>query len=407
MTVLKNCRLLPSLTEGYDQPTGDIIIEGKHIQRICPPGTAPTDSGTTIDVKGATVLPGFFDLHAHLMFANQDYNASVLRSQNEYMLDSMEYARVYLKHGYTTIRDCGNDFYVGVSIKNAIERGIIQGARIITSGKIISPIAKGNKSFGTLYEEVDRPEDMMRVCRNEVVHGVDFIKYMITGAVLNESGEPGEMVTTPAEIQAIVEAADSLHTYVAAHCHGTEGIKQAIIHGVRTIEHASYLDDECIELLVKHGCRSSLVPTLSIAFSLFNHFFEGTILPEFMEKAKDACEHVIEGMKMADAAGITIGWGTDFDRENFEKYVGLEFTSRAKTGLPNEAILRQATINSAKIVGLEEKLGTVKCGKYADLAVVDGKPDEDLTVMKKLPLYVLKEGVLVAGTALQQEKSYE
>ena len=105
---------------------------------------------------------------------------------------------------------------------------------------------------------------------------------------------------------------------------------------------------------------------------------------------------------MAEAAGITVGWGTDFDRENFDKYVGLEFTGRGEIGISNEAVLRQATINSAKIAGMEDKLGTIKCGKYADLAVMAGKPDEDLSAMKQLPLYVFKEGVLVEGTALNR-----
>ena len=105
---------------------------------------------------------------------------------------------------------------------------------------------------------------------------------------------------------------------------------------------------------------------------------------------------------MAESAGITVGWGTDFDRENFDKYVGLEFTARGEIGIANETILRQATINSAKIVGLEDKLGTIKCGKYADLAIMAGKPDEDLSTMKQLPLYVFKEGVCVEGTALKK-----
>ena len=400
--ILRNCRLVPALTEGFTETMADIVIEGKEIKEIYPVGVLRAENQEELDVAGATVLPGFFDLHAHLMFANQDYNASVMRTQNEYLLDCMEYAKVYLKHGYTTIRDCGNDFYCGVAVRDAVNRGIIQGTRIITSGKIVSPIAKGNKSFGTLYEEVDRPDEMLRVCRNEVAQGVDFIKYMITGAVLNESGVPGEMVTTPAEIKAIVEAADSLNTYVAAHCHGTEGIKQAVINGIRTIEHASYMTEECVELILKYGCRSSLVPTLSIAYSLYNHFFEGTILQEFIDKSRVACAHMMEGIKMAEAAGITVGWGTDFDRENFDKYVGLEFTGRGESGISNETILRQATINSAKIAGMEDKLGTIKCGKYADLAVMAGKPDEDLSAMKQLPLYVFKEGVLAEGTALNR-----
>lgn len=402
MIVLRNCRLVSALTEGYEEKLGDIIIEGKEIKDIRPVSTEYGPDAEVMDMAGATVLPGFFDLHAHLMFANQDYNASMMRSQNQYLLDCMKYAQVYLKHGYTTIRDCGNDYYAGVAVRDAVDEGIIEGTRVITSGKIVSPIAKGNSSFGTLYEEVDRPDEMMRICRNEMAHGVDFIKYMITGAVLNESGVPGEMVTTPGEIKAIVDAAETLNTYVAAHCHGTEGIKQAVIHGVRTIEHASYMDEDCINLILKHGCKSSLVPTLSIAYSLYNHFFEGSIKQEFIDKSRVACAHMMDGIKMAEEAGILVGWGTDLDRENFEKYPGLEFIGRSEIDISNETILKEATVNSAKILGLDDKLGTIKVGKYADLVVIDGKPDEDLSAMKKLPLYVFKEGRCVEGTAMKK-----
>ena len=135
MIVIKNCRLISELTEGYEGEKADIIIDGKYIKEILPAGSANCESAEVIDAEGMTLLPGFFDLHAHLMFKNQDYYASMMRSQNEYLLDCMEYAGVYLKHGYTTIRDCGNDFYAGIAVKDAVERGIVKGPHIITSGK--------------------------------------------------------------------------------------------------------------------------------------------------------------------------------------------------------------------------------------------------------------------------------
>lgn len=394
MIVLKHCRLIPELTEGFRETYADLVIEGKYIKDIIPSDSINFESGTVIDLKGCTLLPGLFDLHAHLMFMNQDYYASMMRPQNQYLIDCMDHAQMYLRHGYTTIRDCGNNYYAGVATRDAVNRGIIQGARIITAGKIISPTAKGNESFGTLYWETDNPEDMYQICRTEVAKGVDFIKYMVTGAVLNEGGVPGELVTTSKEISAITTAAASLGTYVAAHCHGTEGIKLAVKNGVKTIEHASYIDEECVELMLQRKDFVSIVPTFAIAYTLYKELYEGGVLPEFVVKSRDACTHMAQGLKMCIDAGISAGWGTDLDMEMFERYPGLEFIARTELGFSNIECLKEATINSARIVDLDDVCGTIKVGKYADLIAVAGNPDEDITVMKTLPKYVFKEGTL-------------
>ena len=122
-------------------------------------GQAPAHQGAkTLDIKGMTLLPGFFDLHAHLMVVNQDWNYLMLRPQNQYLMDCVRYAKEYLRLGFTTIRDCGNDYYASVAVRDYIADGTITGSRVITSGKILSPTTKGNSSFGTLYKEVDTPQ---------------------------------------------------------------------------------------------------------------------------------------------------------------------------------------------------------------------------------------------------------
>lgn len=396
MLVLKNCRLIKELTEGFEENTADIVIEAPYIKEILPAGKADYANVRSIDVNGMTVMPGLFDLHAHLMFMNQDYYASMARSQNTYLIDCIKHAKNYLKHGYTTIRDCGNDYYTGITVRDAVSEGVIDGCRIISSGKIISPTAKGNESFGSLYWETDEPKDMNHICRTEVSKGVDFVKYMVTGAVLNEGGVPGECVTSDEEVKALVDAAAGVGTYVAAHCHGTEGIKMAVRNGIRTIEHASYIDDECIDLMVKRKDLVATVPTYSIAYTLYRELYEGGVLPEFVVKSKDACVNMAKGVEMCEKAGILVGWGTDLDMQMFDRYPGLEFTARAEFGAPNIQSLREATINSAKIAGLEEVCGSVKAGKYADLIVVNGNPDENIDVMKQLPKIVFKEGKMVS-----------
>jgi imidazolonepropionase-like amidohydrolase len=392
MLILKNCRLVPELTEGFGGQAADIAIDGKTIKEIAPAGKLNAPDAEVLDIKGKTVLPGFFDLHAHLMFTHQDYNALMLRPQNRYVLDCMKYAESYLRLGYTTVRDCGNDYYASVSARDAVAEGLIQGARVITSGKIVTPTTRGNSSFGSLYLEVDDPAEMRGVCRREMAQGVDFIKYMVTGAVLNEGGSPGQIVTTPEEIRAMTGAADSLGTYIAAHCHGTEGIKQAILNGVHTIEHATYMDEECVELILKQGNTTATIPTFSICYTIIHESYSGGVMAEYVAKGRDAIGHMAKSVEMSEKAGVLVGWGTDLDRQMAEKFPGLEFTARSEMGLPNITILREATINCAKILGMDDMLGTVKAGKYADLVVIDGKPDEDMNAMKQVPTYVFKEG---------------
>lgn len=396
MIILKNCRLVPYLTEGYEQPTADIFIEKKKIQGIYPCGTQPCGDAEVYDLKGKTVLPGFFDLHAHLMFSHQNWEYLMHRNESTYVMDCAAYAKAYLKLGYTTIRDAGNDYYASVTVRDNINRGVLTGARVITSGKILTPTTRGNSSFGELYKEIDGVDAMLKACRQESAAGVDFIKYMCTGAVLNLGGEPGQMVTSPAELRAVAEAAESLGTYVAAHCHGTTGIKEAIKAGIRTIEHASYMDEECIDMILKQGNVVSTVPTFAVAYSLATEL-SGPQLAEFKAKGADAVAHMAKSLRLCQEGGVLAGFGTDLDMENALKYPGIEFRARADYGFDNESILKQATIESAKILQVDDALGTICVGKLADLVVMDGAPDEDIACIEQYPFMVWKEGVLFRG----------
>lgn len=393
MLILKNCRLVSYLTEEYDQEYADIAIDGKEIAGIYPCGKTNFSDAEVIDIEGKTVLPGFFDLHAHLMFSNQNWDYLIRRPIQKYLMETAEYAKAYLKMGYTTVRDAGCDYYASVAIRDSINSGVLTGSRIYTAGKILSPTAMGNDSFGTLYEEFDGPERALEICRKEKVHGVDLIKYMVTGAVLNLGGVPGEMVCTQNEIDSVVKAAKSLGLEVAAHCHGTDGIKAAIRAGVYTIEHASYMDQESVEMIAKYGNYTAVVPTFAIPYILANEL-SGPQEPEFKQKAIEASAAMAESMRMCIDAGVQIGFGSDLDLTSQRMLPGLEFLARAKYDFQNEDILKQATIQSAQILKLDDKLGTIKPGKYADLVVMNGCPDKDMNVMKQFPVKVFKEGKL-------------
>lgn len=307
--VLKNCRLVKDLVEGFDLPYADILLEDGKISKICPVGF---DFGEMpfIDANQQTLLPGLIDLHVHLMFVNQDYPYMLQRSPYQYLLDCISHEKVLLKQGYTTVRDCGSQDGAGAAIRDAINAGTLKGPRVITSGHCVTPTTKGNDGFGKLYFTFDKPEDAMYVCRKELEKGADFIKLMATGSVLNVGGEPGALIITPEEIRALTEAAKFNGTYVAAHCHGKNAILECIKNGVKTIEHGTYLDEDVIDAILEHGNDVAIIGTYAVVYSLLQNY-TGSVPEEFIKK----CEKIMETYgamgKLAYEKGVKFGWGSD------------------------------------------------------------------------------------------------
>lgn len=391
MIVLKNARLIPALTEGFSGDHGDIILDGKVIREILPAGTGP-DGAEVIDLQGKTLLPGLFDLHMHLYFSSDNFAAVALRTQNDYIFDAISYAKEFLRQGFTTIRDAGNPYYIGIALRDAIQSGIVPGPRIVSSGIILTPYAKGNESFPNLYKPVNSPQEMLAACRYEHARGVDYIKYMATGSVANLTGVPGELISSREEIFALQAAAESVGTPAMVHCHGTEGILYCAEAGISTIEHASMIDEACIEAILRRNGKTSIVPTLDPVVQIHRSDDGGAMPPIIHEKIELVYAHTRQ-IVQASRAGILTGWGTDVSMDFFADNPGYEFDARREIGYTNLEMLQQATINSAKILGMDDRLGTIKAGKLADLVVVEGRPDEDISAMLQYPFAVFKEGV--------------
>lgn len=393
MITLKNCRLISELTEDYDDVMADILLDGKVIREINAPGTG-TKGETVMDLEGKTVMPGLFDLHMHFNFDTVNVYELRARGESQALLNGISYGYQYLRNGYTTVRDCGCMYYLGVYLRDAYASGLLMGPRVITAGACNSPSAMGNSAFGPVYKEFNGPHEAWEVARTDIAAGADFVKYMVTGAVMNKGGDPGAMICTREELHVLSDVAKSLNTYVAAHCHGKEGIMACAEEEIGTIEHASYIDDECIEALLAHGNVTAVIPTLSVAYSMAKNITGNT--PDFMrERSLDVMENIHQNMGKAYRAGVRMGWGSDADRDTFSLQPGLEFKARKEfMDLSNVELLRQATIDSARIVHLDSQVGTVKVGKLADLICVDGNPDQDISAMYRLPAYVWKEGKL-------------
>lgn len=390
--LLKNARLLPYLTEGYAGDRADILIENGKISRIMQPGT-DTEMTDTIDVSGKTVLPGMFDLHMHLYFYTTDFNKLAVESRDPNMvtLRAVEAAREYLAQGFTTIRDVGNPYYVGLLVREGTAQGLFQGPRVFSAGQCITPTARGNDTFAELYSEANTPGDLVKVCRDQCAHGVDLLKYMGTGSVGGVKGIPGALITTEEELGTVQRVAEEQGVPVAVHCHGKSGIMLCASLGIRTIEHASDIDEECTDLILKKGGKSCIVPTLGPIGLMQEGLLVDAVSKKF-EPEKNG-QNRIHPMVKASRAGVLTGWGTDVSLDYYSSHVGSEFILRKMRGYTNQEMLMQATINSAKILGVEDKLGTIAEGKLADLLVVDGDPDQDITVMTRRPEAVYKEGV--------------
>lgn len=390
--ILKNCRLIPELTEGFEQPMGHVVLEGSTIHSILPiTDAALPEAKEIIDLEGKTLLPGFIDLHTHLYFTHEDINALAIKSAAQSTYDCIDCAQTKLAYGYTTLRDCGSTYNTAIETRDAIARGVIQGPRVLAAGRCITPTTRGNDAFGPLYCEFDDPAQARRIVRKELAMGADFIKYMATGSVLNPGGIPGEAITTRAELQALVEAATELHSYVGAHCHGKDAILLCADCGVKTIEHASYIDQECIDRIQELGNKSAIIPTFAIVYEILEDLVAG-ITPRVKALIGNVVEGMLKGNALAYKQGITMGWGTDIDLEGFKLAPFLEFKARRDMGLTNLQMLRQATIESARIVGLDSVCGTIKAGKDADLIVLGGKPEESYADLAAKPEMVFARG---------------
>ncbi len=393
MMLLKNCRLVPELTGGYDGVFADILLSNGKIEGIFPPGFI-AENTEVLDMGNRTVLPGLFDLHLHIDVTSSDYSAVARKDNNEDMLDGITHMQKRLEYGYTTLRSCGCLYNVEIALRDAVRAGLLTGPNLMVCGPIFSPTAKGNAFFSKLYVEVDSPGDYMREVRKVIAAGADFVKITATGSVLNPGGVPGQQIMTGEEIRAAVEAAAFNHTYAAAHCHGKEAIIACMRAGVATIEHATFLDDECVQIYREAGCTSAVVPTLAVNYPgyLAARDIRDEGRSHLLQKSVDTFEMGIKSARLAYDAGIPLGWGTDNPLSEFLEQPAREFICRRMAGFTNVQLLKQATIDSARIADMDKEYGTIERGKVADLAVVDGNPDEDIEVMDRKPHAVFKAG---------------
>lgn len=398
MLTLKNCRLIPELSAGCALPLADVEVEGGKIARICPAGQGAGETG--IDCQGKTLLPGLVDAHAHLIIAF-DKNASVDIVSDTYraFTQAALSAREFLRYGVTTLRELGGPHRVGYAVRDAIADGLFVGPRIQSSGCIIGATDYRklvNRDMNTL---ADGPDECRKAARDEIAHGADVIK-IYNSSYPFSAEKPCTELYTMEELRTFVEVAESKGTYVSAHCHCTKSIRMSLEAGVRTIEHATVLDDACLELVAKTGAW--LVPTLTPLVAMHDMVQKGEPRTGFDRHIFDAdaflrmYEGMAAGLSRAYQARLPMAYGVDMEVSDFPALFGVEFAARKELmGCTDLDLLLQATVEGARLMGLSQVTGQVREGLAADLILVDGHPDRDISLLAKGPELVLMGGEIV------------
>ncbi|WP_105205819.1 amidohydrolase family protein [Neobittarella massiliensis] len=393
------CGKLFCSTTGTVKEKVAVTVEGEKITAVCPVEQADTAGCTVYDLGDKFVTPGLIDAHVHTIWDGEVEFMDCINKGTigDLTIRSMLLAKKDLMAGFTTIRDEGSYGFADIAVRNAIDRGEIDGPRMFVSGEAIS--STGGHSDGWLAPQItgkcqsgviiDGPDAGRRAARYNLKYGADQIKIMATGGVGNP-GEPGAIELTFEEMKAILDVANSRGRISSAHAHGAQGIKNAIRAGITSIEHGMLMDDECVELMARHG--TYLVPTI-IAGQRINENGVAAGLPaEVVEKSVRCLQGHRENLRKCRQAGVKICFGTDAGTSfNYHGKQAYEFSLMVDFGFTVAQVLQAATATNAQLLGWQDKVGSVEPGKLADIAAFDGDPFADISSMQRCN-FVMKGG---------------
>jgi imidazolonepropionase-like amidohydrolase len=389
-----------------------VIVEGKRVREVAAGSKTPAGA-TEIELSSQTCLPGLIDSHTHLSSEGSptQYVDEFHWNLADYVVRSTLYARRTLLAGFTTVRNLGDRENETVALRNAINAGQLAGPRIYTAGVAIgSTGGHADPTDGYRYDLAGDPgpdsgiinsvEDAAKAVRLHYKRGDDVIKIMPSGGVLDQSASGDNSQLTLEEIKAVVATAHDYGFTVAAHAHGAESIRRAVVGGVDSIEHGTYMDDQDMKLMKEHG--TWYVPTI-IAGDFVAHkaAIPGYFPPQVAAKAAAIGPLILGTAGRAYKAGVKIAFGTDAGvyphGENAH-----EFELMVQAGMPPLYAIQAATVHASQLLKHDKDLGSVTAGKFADVVAVTGNPLDNIGLLKQVS-FVMKEGVVYKrdGKALE------
>jgi len=363
-----------------------------------------TSNDKLIDLRGYTLMPGLMDMHVHF---GQEYKSKSERpvkiERETSAIIANKHALTTLKSGFTTVRQVGDSGLIAISLRNLINSGEVVGPRIFTSGKSIATTGghadptngKDSDSYEYPVAEdgvINGPYDAYTAVRQRYKDGADGIKLTVTGGVLSVAKSGDNPQFTEEEVIAVVNAAKDYGMWVAVHAHGSEGMKRAVIAGVNSVEHGTFMTEEVMDLMVNKG--TYYVPTISAGEFVaekakINNYFPEIVRP----KAASVGPQIGNTFNKAYRRGVKIAFGTDAGVQphgtNWKEFVYM-----VKFGMPPMETIQSATINTAKLLKIDSILGSIEVGKMADIIAIDGNPIEDINTMENV-VFVMKEGELI------------
>lgn len=398
VTVIRAARLIDGQS-GAPLSNPVVVVEDDRVARVG--AGLPIPAGAeVIDLGGATLLPGLIDCHTHLTGQPGDnyYDDMFRKSPIDAAVVAHVYARRTLEAGFTTVRDVGAGELVDVAMRNAINRGEIVGPRMQVATLAVSATGgHGDMSGFSPYLSIkglnnlaDGIDEIRKLVRTEVKYGADVIKVAATAGVLSEEDSVGAPQFSQDELNALVEEAHMWEKRVAAHAHGTEGIKRAIRAGVTSVEHASFIDDEGIRLAKEKG--TWLVMDIYNDDYIVAEFSKKGYPQKIIDKERLVGRTQRENFRKAVQAGAKMAFGSDAGVYP-HGWNGKQFAKMVEWGMTPLQAIKAATVDAADVLGWRDRIGSIEAGKFADVIAVKGDPLKDVTELERVS-FVMKGGVV-------------
>ncbi|WP_299818918.1 amidohydrolase family protein [uncultured Jannaschia sp.] len=403
VTLLRNARIVDGTAPEPTEPMG-IVIEGDTIREVGPNVSAGADA--VVDLDGLTVMPGLVDCHVHVIATTADLGSNAALPASLVAARASLLMRGMLMRGFTTVRDLGG---ADRGLQLAVEEGAFLGPRLVICGKALSQTGGHTDyrgpydnrdaswyagSLGAMGRNCDGVPEVQRAVREELKNGAQFVKAMADGGVSSPSDPVGYLVFSVDELKAMVEIARGFGTYATGHLYSDAAILRALDCGFECIEHGNLMSDSTIERVAREGIP--VVPTNITYDVLARSGAEFGLPAESVAKIADVREAGLERLEKMHRAGVLMGYGSDLLGGMQTEQSG-EFPLRGRY-IPADAVIRSATVDAARVLRMEGRIGAIAPGAFADVIAVAGNPLEDLDVLTgqgaRMP-FIMKDGAVV------------